>query len=163
MSRLEDLIHRFTVQKSHLDRAIALCKDIEGLVIEVGLGSGRSFDHLREKLNNNPIFTFDYRVETHPGCAPREEQCILGDIEETLPKFSNSRSGQAALIHMDIGTKKYDEDIVLYQKLTPAIIKLMAPKALLVSDRPISDQSLKELEPFGANHPWKYFSYQKNF
>ena len=161
MSRLENLIHRFTSQKRHLDRAIELIAETQGIVVEIGLGSGRTFDHLREKLPGRELFTFDYRVETHPGCQPTKEQAILGDISETLPPFSQSQVKKAALVHVDIGTKNREEDKVRYASLTDSFCQLLVPGGLLISDRELFTDELTALEKFDVDQQWAYYSYKK--
>ena len=161
MSRLEDLISRFTAQKTHLDRAFSICHSQPGLALEVGLGSGRTFDHLRENLPDHQLFAFDYRVETHPGCEPSESQQVLGDISKTLPKFANDHTNQAILIHLDIGTKKYKDDIERYKKFIPSVFSMLMKGGVLVSDRPVEHSHLKPLPDLKDQGSWKYFSYSK--
>ena len=48
MSRLDSFIRRLEAQRACLDRAAALIAGIDGAVLELGLGNGRTYDHLRE-------------------------------------------------------------------------------------------------------------------
>ena len=47
MSRLDSFIRRLEAQRACLDRAAELIRDIDGHVLELGLGNGRTYDHLR--------------------------------------------------------------------------------------------------------------------
>ncbi|MGH6887075.1 MAG: class I SAM-dependent methyltransferase, partial [Geminicoccales bacterium] len=48
MSRLDSFIRRLEAQRACLDLAAARIADLPGPVLELGLGNGRTYDHLRE-------------------------------------------------------------------------------------------------------------------
>ena len=48
MSRLHSFIHRVQAQLACLDEAARVIAGIPGVVFELGLGNGRTYDHLRE-------------------------------------------------------------------------------------------------------------------
>ncbi len=50
MSRLDSFIRRLTAQRDILNSIIDLVGEIEGPVLEFGLGNGRTYDHLRENF-----------------------------------------------------------------------------------------------------------------
>lgn len=50
MSRLDSFIRRLQAQRDVLDWAADGVEDRAGLVLELGLGNGRTYDHLRERL-----------------------------------------------------------------------------------------------------------------
>ena len=73
MSRLESFIRRMSAQRDILDM---VCRDMQlgdGPVIELGLGNGRTYDHLRERLPGRRIIAFASSVVSSPlsrrGCA----------------------------------------------------------------------------------------------
>lgn len=143
-SRLQLQIERFTVQEIALNRAFVYISDFPGSVVELGLGSGRTFDHLRINLPDRKIITFDFEIATHPGCEPLADQFIGGDISKSLPIFANDNPATVALLHLDIGTKNLAEDKLLYESLQPAIRKIMMPNGIIVSDRPNVVGTLKD-------------------
>ena len=105
MTRLDSVIRRLTAQRDLLDWA---AEDIgpTGLILELGLGNGRTYDHLRTKLPGRKIYAFERSPAAHPDCYPPEGYLIVGDIFETLPAFiERFGQGSAALIHTDIGTE----------------------------------------------------------
>ena len=59
MSRLDSFIRRITAQRNVLNAVAAEIAGLEGPVLELGLGNGRTFDHLREKLPGRRIIAFD--------------------------------------------------------------------------------------------------------
>ena len=48
MSRLDSFIRRLEAQRSCLALAVERSRHVPGVVLELGLGNGRTFDHLRE-------------------------------------------------------------------------------------------------------------------
>jgi hypothetical protein len=161
MSRLDDLICRFSAQKATLDMATEAVRSKQGLVVELGLGSGRTFDHLRKRLPNKRIFTFDYAVNTHPGCEPLQDQLILGPIEETLAGFTKQHQGEVVLIHVDLGTKDLIRDQQLMTRLSPYIDKLVMSAGYIVSDRELKISRFEPIEP-NLLMGWPYYLYLKS-
>ena len=85
MSRLDSFIRRVLAQRDCLNAAAAMIDNLPGPILELGLGNGRTYDHLRECLPNREIFVFDRQVAAHPQCIPDEKHMIIGDIRTTLP------------------------------------------------------------------------------
>ena len=85
MSRLDSFIRRLEAQRACLNRAAELIRGIDGIVLELGLGNGRTYDHLRELFPDRDIYVCERRVAAHPDCVPPPERLILGDMRETLP------------------------------------------------------------------------------
>lgn len=162
MSRLDVLINRMTAQRQRLNLLISLLKQENqpGIVVELGLGSGRTYDHLRENLQDRDIYTFDYRVECHPSCNPPADRAILGEIQKTLPKFAELNDGRAALIHCDIGSKDRDRDRELYREIAPSIARLARSGTYIASDREIEIQNLETIEVPESSSDWPYFLYR---
>jgi S-adenosyl-L-methionine methyltransferase len=50
MSRLDSFIRRMQAQRLVLNHAAAALGDLPGSVLELGLGNGRTYDHLREVI-----------------------------------------------------------------------------------------------------------------
>ena len=48
VSRLDSFIRRLEAQRACLDHAADLIRGRDGAVLELGLGNGRTYDHLRE-------------------------------------------------------------------------------------------------------------------
>ena len=84
MSRLESFIRRLTAQRDILDQVCAEVAKIEGPVLELGLGNGRTFHHLRERLPGRRIVAFDRALAAHSSSIPEAENLVLGEIRERL-------------------------------------------------------------------------------
>src|SRR5438128_10675975 len=104
MSRLDSFIRRLEAQRACLDRAAELIRDIDGFVLELGLGNGRTYDHLRSLFPDRSIYVCERRVAAHPDCVPPPELLILGDMRETLAAARDRFGGRVALAHCDVRT-----------------------------------------------------------
>ncbi len=59
MSRLDSFIRRMLAQRACLNWAAEAVAGIAGPVLELGLGNGRTYDHLRELLPEREIYVFE--------------------------------------------------------------------------------------------------------
>ena len=138
MSRLESAIRRLQAQRDCLNLAAETIRDLPGPALELGLGNGRTYDHLRTLLPGREIFVFDRQVAAHPDCVPDESHLILGDFLETLPVAVDRIGGRAALAHCDTGSGDRAATAALAAKIGPALAPLLAPGAVVASDQPLS-------------------------
>jgi hypothetical protein len=112
-----------------------LIADLPGPVLELGLGNGRTYDHLRELFPDREIFVFDRRVAAHPDCIPDDDHMILGDITDTLASAADRLGGRAALAHCDIGTGEKESNARLITAIAPLVNALMLPGGIVCSDQ----------------------------
>ena len=73
MSRLDSFIRRLEAQRACLDQAARLIAELDGDVLELGLGNGRTYDHLRELCPDREIYVCERLVAAHPDCVPPAE------------------------------------------------------------------------------------------
>src|SRR6185437_9902085 len=125
-----------------LDHAAELIGGIDGIVLELGLGNGRTYDHLRELFPERDISVCERQVAAHPDCVPPAERLILGDMRETLPELRGRFGGRVALAHFDVGTGDAAANLALAMDLTASIVPLLCPGGVLVSDPPIEAAEL---------------------
>lgn len=131
--------------------------DVPGPVLELGLGNGRTFDHLRELFPDREIFVFDRRVAAHPDCIPDDDHMIVGDITETLSDALTRLGAPAALAHCDIGTGEKDSNARLIATIAPMVNALMASGGIVCSDQEYSVEGWEAQPlPDGVN-PGRYF------
>lgn len=140
--------------------AASLIAGVAGPVIELGLGNGRTFDHLREILPDREIFVFDRQVAAHPDCIPDDAHLILGDIFETLPRAGDRIGGAAALAHADIGTGDSDENARIAAFLSSNLPPLMAAGAIILCDQNLEPGGWTRLPPPPGIQPDRYFIFQ---
>ena len=145
MSRLDSFIRRLEAQRACLDEAAALIREVDGIVLELGLGNGRTYDHLRTLFPDREIYVCERRVAAHPDCVPPPDRLILGDLRETLPAAAARFGGRVALAHLDVGTGDAAANRDLAAQLTPTLVPLLCRGAVLVSDPPLDAPQLEEL------------------
>lgn len=142
MSRLDSFIRRLEAQRACLNCAAHLVRDLDGEVLELGLGNGRTYDHLRELFPNRKIYVCERRVATHPDCTPPSELLLLGDMRETLPAVRTRLAGRVALAHLDPATGDVMASRALAAELAPLIVPLLCLNGVLVSDPAIAAEEL---------------------
>jgi hypothetical protein len=162
MSRLDAVIGRLNAQRSCLNVAVSMIADTPGVILELGLGNGRTFDHLRSSFPKRNIYVFDREVASHPDCRPAEDRLFLGPMAETLVIATKQLGASAALIHADIGFG----DAAATERNVAAIGPLL-PDLLCEGGVVFCDQSLDRiaaLRPISlpADIPAnRYFGYEK--
>jgi hypothetical protein len=137
MSRLDSFIRRMMAQRACLDRAADLIRDTPGPALELGLGNGRTYDHMRETMPKREIYVFERQVAAHADCVPPAEYLILGDARETLPMMWDRLPRTAALAHFDMGTGDVSANHRLAAELAPLVAPLLKSGAVVVSEPPI--------------------------
>jgi hypothetical protein len=158
-SRLDSFIRRLEAQRACLDWAAAAIKDVPGAVVELGLGNGRTYDHLRTRLGGRAIFAFDRQVAAHPACIPDAAHMIVGDFRDTLPAFVARHAGKVALIHADIGSGDEAATAALAQWLGPVLGPLLARGGLVLADQKMAiEGAAPRALPQGVP-PDRYFIY----
>lgn len=160
MSRLDSFIRRMQAQRACLDWAANAIRDRPGPILELGLGNGRTYDHLRSLLPGRDIYVFEREVRAHPDCIPPADRLFLGDIFSSLPLAATRLGAQAVLAHSDLGTGDHAANVELGRKLAPALDRLLAPGALVVANQPLAVARWRRLpEPEGVP-PDRYFIYR---
>ncbi|MEM9552591.1 MAG: class I SAM-dependent methyltransferase, partial [Pseudomonadota bacterium] len=79
MSRLDSMLRRLSAQRDGLNWAAARIKGRPGDVLDLGLGNGRTYDHLREILPERRIWVIDRVLKCHPSCVPPEQDFLEGE------------------------------------------------------------------------------------
>jgi hypothetical protein len=159
-SRLECLLARLTAQKAWLELAALQIRTLQGPVLEIGLGKGRTFDHLRRLLPDRRIIAYD--GELHAPAAARPDPCdlVLGNFRDTLPRtpdWLGSRS--AALIHADFGSEDTGFDAWQAEWLGPLLEPLIRPGGIVIADRTLR---IENSTPLAAPQAlsWPYFGWR---
>lgn len=158
MSRLDQFIVRLTAQRAVLGFAAATLRDTEGPVLELGLGNGRTFDHLRAIMPERRIVAFDRALAAHRTCEPAPLDLVLGEIAVTTRDFQGCA---AALVHADIGTGYAGKDAEITGWLGGAVAPLLRPGGLAASGLPLVDERLRPLPLPSEAPPDAYFLYRR--
>ncbi|PBB95920.1 MULTISPECIES: class I SAM-dependent methyltransferase [unclassified Mesorhizobium] len=157
-SRLDRMIARLTTQRRALERAAEETRGLPGPVLEIGLGKGRTYSHLRKLFPDRRIIAFDRDLHAPADAAPASADLVLGDFRETLPALSGC--APAALAHADFGSEDRARDTAQAGWLAALIDALMAPGGLVVSDRAMQSPRWTPL-PFDTPD-WPYFLWRVN-
>jgi hypothetical protein len=158
MSRLESFIRRLTAQRDILDMICSDTKLGDGPVIELGLGNGRTYDHLRERLPGRRIIAFDRVNAANLKSLPPEGDLILGEISETARAFAGIG---AALVHADIGSGYDDLDELNLRWLPQLTVDLLAHGGIAASGVPLDHPDLVPLPLPEGIRPDRYFLYRR--
>ena len=142
MSRLDSFIRRLEAQRTCLDWAIDFARPVAGAVLELGLGNGRTYDHLRSRLNGSrEIFAFDRQVAAHPDCVPDVDHLLLGDFRDTVPMLAKRLGRAVALVHADTGSGDGTASVAQARALVALIDPLLARGAAIVSDQDMAPEA----------------------
>lgn len=161
MSRLDSMINRLVAQRSILNHAAALIAGVPGPVLELGLGNGRTFDHLRETLSDREIFVFERKITASPRSIPDSDHVILGEIRDTLP-FCGPRIGApAALIHADLSNGDPTDDLARKAWLSPMIADMAAPGCVVVSGHELDLPGFAKVALPEGVREGRYYVYRK--
>ncbi|OWV70464.1 hypothetical protein ATY77_17015 [Rhizobium sp. R634] len=158
MSRLDSFIRRLTAQRDILNAIIDLVEDIEGPVLEFGLGNGRTYDHLREKFPGRRIVAFDWEVRSYSASTPAPEDMVTGNIRESGQAFLGIG---AALAHADIGTGHDEIDAVTLTWLPQLMAGVLAHNGIAVSGLPLEHAELVALPLPEGIKEGRYFLYRR--
>ncbi|MCV3270813.1 class I SAM-dependent methyltransferase [Roseobacter sinensis] len=137
MSRLDSMRRRITAQIDGINWAAEAVTGLEGDVLELGLGNGRTYDHLRERLPHRRIWVIDRVLQPHPSCIPPAECFLEGEADAMLLRLAK-KGVRIALAHYDFGFGVKDKDVAEGARLSPLIAPLMVPGGLIVSQQPLT-------------------------
>lgn len=157
MSRLESMRRRLTAQIDGLNWAISQVSDVTGDFLDLGLGNGRTYDHLREYAPERRIWVIDRILKCHPSCVPPAEDFLEGEAEDMLDRMAADGT-KVALAHYDFGYGVKEEDVAEGAKLSPFIARIMVPGGLVVSQQPLV--SLEQISGPDTIDPERYLFYR---
>ena len=161
MSRLDSFIRRLEAQRACLELAADLVGGLDGEVLELGLGNGRTYDHLQKLFPHRNIYVCERTVAAHPGCVPSSQFLLLGDMLETLPAVRARLAERVVLAHLDPGNGEIAASKALADQITPLILPLLRPKGVLVSEPAVNADELSALLLPGGIEPGRYNLYRR--
>ena len=161
MSRLDSFIRRLEAQRACLDLAAGLVRELAGEVLEMGLGNGRTYDHLRQLFPDRRIHVCERHVAAHPASMPPAELLILGDMRETLPALAARLAGRVVLAHFDAGSGEKTENRAQAALLAPLIAPLLREGGILVSDPAFALDGFEPIALPEGIAPGRYHMYRR--
>jgi len=160
-SRLDVFIARMKAQKAFLEDVAGRIAGVEGPVLELGLGNGRTYDHLREILPDREIFVFDRSVTAHPSSIPDGEHMIIGEIRDTLAFCGPRVKRPAALVHCDLGTGDPTADLAKAHWLGPLIAERTGAGGFVASGIALEMPDFEALPRTPEAELGRYWLYRK--
>ena len=161
MSRLDSFIRRLEAQRACLNTAANLVRELDGVVLELGLGNGRTYDHLRKLFPDRPIYVCERKVAAHPDCVPPPGLLLLGDMRETLPIARAWLAGRVVLAHLDMGSGDVRSSKTLADEIAPLIELLLRSDGVLVSEPALALPALSPLGLPDGVEPGRYHLYRR--
>ncbi|MGV1770038.1 class I SAM-dependent methyltransferase [Agrobacterium vitis] len=158
MSRLDSFINRMSAQRDLLNHVRDHYPLPEGPVLEIGLGNGRTFSHLRENFTGRRIIAFDRQLGAHKSSIPPESDLVLGEIDQTGQAFIGCG---AAFVHADIGTGYPDRDAVTLTWLPDMVVGMLRPGGYALSGLPLDHEALEPLPVLEHIEKDRYFFYRR--
>lgn len=166
MSRLDSFIRRMQAQRSVLDHTAAvlavLGSAFGGPVLELGLGNGRTYDHMRQQFGGRRIVAFDRANVANPASCPGPDDLILGEIQTTGTAFALQNGACAVMVHADLGNGNAADDLVLAAWLAPLAHALVQTGGLVLTSTELHHPGLL-VQPVPPDVPsGRYFIYQRS-
>jgi S-adenosyl-L-methionine methyltransferase len=161
VSRLDSFIRRLEAQRACLNLAADLVRELEGQVLELGLGNGRTYHHLLELFPDREIYVCERAVAAHPDCLPPPRFLFLGDMRDTLPAARARLAGRVAVAHLDPGNGDIRASKTLAAELAPLIAPLLRPDGILVSEPVIAANGFSLLPLPDGVEPGRYSLYRR--
>lgn len=158
MSRLDSFIRRMTAQRDVLDLLAPRLEAVPGTILEFGLGSGRTFDHLRERFPARRILAFENDPQVHVVDRLAPLELVVGDLRDTTRDLPD---GTAALIHLDLAGGRDDVDRTVQTWLAPLVVRLLVPGGYVASDLALTHPKLAGLPLPAAIAPGRYHAAQR--
>ena len=159
-TRLERLLFRLEAQHQSLNWAFGEIKGRPGVVFELGLGHGRTFDHLRTNLPDREIFVFDREVDCFPDCTPDDAHLVLGNYSATLPAARERFAGKVILVNSDVGTYDENYNVEVAALVSRHLPEVLAPGAIVLSDLPLTLPAARQLPLPEDVRSERYFIYR---
>jgi len=160
VSRLDSFLRRIQAQRECLNAGAGLVSGLPGPVFELGLGNGRTYDHLREICPGREVFVFERTVRAHPDSVPDADHLFEGLLEETLVAVRPRFAGAVALAHADLGSGQAEVDAATAALVSGALPPLLAPGAVIVSDQELKIGGAETLPLPEDVRPGRYFMYR---
>jgi S-adenosyl-L-methionine methyltransferase len=161
LSRLEITLFRLQAQHACLGWLFNQIADMPGIVLELGLGHGRTFDHLRRHLYDRDIYVFDLENAAYEDCQPDPRFLMLGNIEHTLPNLYKDHTGKVALANSDIGSFSPESSRINAAMIARVLPPLIMKGGFVMSDCLLHMQGFETLPLPEAAPAGSYYLYRR--
>jgi len=166
MSRLDSHICQKIAQRDSINLAAQWLAHEEGVLVEFGLSTGRTYSHLQERFPGREIFCFDRLDKTHPLSRPPTDHLILGEFTDVLadPALHARFAGRVILAHIDIGCGGPVDDW-MPELVMDRIHCWLKPGAVVLSDQDLTLDPAWRLDRVDTTadvqHAARYYVYRR--
>jgi hypothetical protein len=166
MSRLDSHIRQKLAQRDSINLASQLLDGEDGIIVEFGLSTGRSYSHFRERFPRLEIFCFDRVDITHPQSRPPAGHLFLGEILDVLadPAIHAGFAKRVLLAHIDTGRGNLENE-ALPEQIMDRIQHWLKPGALVLSDQALRLVPAWQIDPVETTglvqHSDRFFVYRR--
>lgn len=158
MSRLDSNIRRLMAQRDGIAWAAEEIRALPGAILEVGLGNGRTYDHIRETLPERDIWVIDRAPSPHPKSKPPDDRLLVMDAEDAFERLKEM-GVSVAFAHYDIGIGVPTLDHPIAERLSPGLAALLAPGAAVMANNPL--HGLERVDGPSTVARDRYYFYRK--
>jgi len=139
MSRLDSHIRQKIAQRDSLNLAAEWLRGVAGVIVEFGLGAGRSYSHLVERFPGCEVFCFDRGEKAQVLCRPPADHLCVGEFTDLLadPAVLARFAGRVVLMHLDVGSGG-PEDEYVPEFVVGRTHSWLVPGALVLSDQDVT-------------------------
>lgn len=161
-TRLDKLVFRLEAQRICLHWAFDEIVGLPGVVFEMGLGHGRTYDHLRTHLPDREIYVLDREIDSYDDCVPPADRFLLGDIADTLAEVGRGRFREKVILaHADLGSYTEEHNSGMIAKLNATLSPVVAPGGIVISDLPLELPGIRQLPLPPPAREGRYFLYRR--
>lgn len=165
MTRLDGFIRRLAAQIACLDAASAAVSSLPGVVYELGLGNGRTYDHLRKRMPDRVIIVFECDLETLRQYTNQHRSGLLayvGDAETILAEPSGCHLAlePVVLVHNDLGDWDQDAHVERSARIFGLLMPRLSDGAIVVSRVPVAHAALATVDIPDGIRKDKYYMYK---
>lgn len=130
------MIRRLSAHRAAIDWAADALEPTPGDVLEVGLGNGRTYDHLRERLPGRDIWVIERNPAPHPDCMPPERLLLRGEADDGFARLA-ADGVPLALVNYDLGDGDKDFTLREAARFAPILRDALRPGGVLLSVQPL--------------------------
>ena len=159
LTRIERLARRLPVQIRYINYAIDQTKGLDGVILELGLGDGRTLEYI-EYRTSSQIFVFEIDDDKKLINNKESTKLVKGNFIHTIPKTIQNEKLQVRIVHADIGSTDYMNDLKTLNPLREIADNFVQVGGVVICDRPILYQKFSLLH-CAHEEGWPYYLWKK--
>ena len=160
LTELERFMRQFPAQIDYLKKAIGEGFNENDYIWELGHGWGRTLEFIESRCSN-PIIVFEKENRIKLRSKSKKTKLVYGDLFQIIPVIIEKFVGEVKLVHIDIGTLNYIDDIENYSALSSLLEPVLMKNGFVISDRPIHMSDNFEMIDNNHDKQWPAYIWKK--